>query len=82
MSLPDQPPTFREPTPSERPWVWRLLGVDGSEIGAESERFVSQADAESWLGEEWQRLVEEGVETVVLLEIDREVYGPMALTVH
>jgi hypothetical protein len=42
-------------------------------------RFTSQGDAESWVGECWRELLEDGVDSVVLLEGDREVYGPMSL---
>jgi hypothetical protein len=41
--------------------------------------FSSQADAESWIGEEWERLLKAGVDAVTLVEDDREVYGPMSL---
>lgn len=44
-----------------------------------SPTFPSQADAESWVGESWRDLLAGGVDQVVLLEADREVYGPMSL---
>ena len=57
MNLPDQPPTFRPPTPAERPWWWRLEDAAGAEVDVAGEladqRFASQADAESWVGEIW-----------------------------
>jgi hypothetical protein len=68
-------------------WHWRLLGDDGEEVTAEETapgrgpRFASQGDAESWVGEVWRELVDEGVASVVLLEGEREVYGPMSLSV-
>ena len=83
MNLPDQPTTFRPPTPAERPWWWRLEDAGGEEVQAGEEyvdqRFASQADAESWVGEIWAELVDAGVDQVVLLEHDRVVYGPMSL---
>jgi hypothetical protein len=83
VSLPDVPPTFRQPDPAERPWRWRLRDASGSEVTVSEEyadqRFVSQGDAESWIGEVWRELAEQGVDAVVLLEHDREVYGPMSL---
>jgi hypothetical protein len=83
MNLPDQPPTFRQPTATERPWWWRLEDADGAEITVSSEysgrRFASQADAESWVGEIWAALAEAGVDGVTLIEADRVVYGPMSL---
>ncbi|MEI5674877.1 MULTISPECIES: hypothetical protein [unclassified Nocardioides] len=83
MNLPDQPPTFRQPTPAERPWRWRLEDATGAEVVVEGEladqRFPSQADAESWVGETWSDLAAEGVDAVTLFELDRQVYGPMSL---
>ncbi|WP_372735572.1 hypothetical protein [Nocardioides sp.] len=83
MILPDQPPTFRQPTPAERPWWWRLEGAGGAEVEVSAphagQRFANQADAESWVGECWPALAEEGVESVTLFEHERIVYGPMSL---
>ncbi len=84
MNLPEQPPTFRPPTAAERPWWWRLEDADGNEVTPSEEyagqRFVSQADAESWVGEIWSELVAEGIAAVTLFEGDRAVYGPMPLS--
>lgn len=83
MNLPDQPPTFRQPTSADRPWWWRLENAAGEEVNASDElagrRFASQADAESWVGEIWSDLAAEGVDAVTLFEHDRVVYGPMSL---
>jgi len=83
MNLPDPPPTFRQPSPAERPWWWRLEDAAGGEVAVEGElagqRFASQADAESWVGETWAELADEGVDAVTLFEHDRQVYGPMSL---
>jgi hypothetical protein len=65
---------------AQRPWTWRCHDASGAEVGsADSPGFPNQADAESWLGEAWRELLEDGVESVTLLEGDREVYGPMSL---
>lgn len=80
--LPEEPPTFRPPTPEELPWWWRLEDSSGAEVAAAEfagERFASQADAESWVGEIWADLAEAGVDAVTLFEHDRQVYGPMSL---
>lgn len=81
--LPEQPPTFRAPTPTERPWSWRLEDGSGAEVTVPADyadrRFASQADAESWVGEIWADLAGLGVDAVTLLESDRVVYGPMSL---
>ncbi|WP_165807262.1 hypothetical protein [Nocardioides currus] len=80
--LPEQPATFRQPSATERPWWWRLEDASGAEVAAagfEGQRFLSQADAESWVGEIWAELAEAGVDGVTLFEHDRQVYGPMSL---
>lgn len=83
MNLPEQPPTFRQPTPAEQPWWWRLENSmgDSVEVGEffADQRFASQADAESWVGEIWSDLAAEGVDAVTLFEHERPVYGPMSL---
>jgi hypothetical protein len=84
VNLPEQPPTFRPPSPAERPWSWRLEDASGSEVTVSADyagrRFSSQADAESWVGETWADLAELGVTAVTLMEADRVVYGPMSLS--
>jgi hypothetical protein len=61
-------------------WSWRLETSDGTTVeGVATEKFPSQADAESWIGESWQDLAGQGVDQVVLREGDRQVYGPMSL---
>lgn len=83
MNLPEQPSTFRPPSPAERPWWWRLENAAGGEVSVGTdlagERFSNQADAESWVGEVWPDLAAEGVDAVTLFEHDRRVYGPMSL---
>ena len=62
-------------------WVWRYERTDGSVVDdvPAGEGFPAQSDAESWIGEEWAALLEQGVDAVTLLEGDRVVYGPMSL---
>ncbi len=67
-------------------WLWRYERTEGAEAEIakegtpqEATTFTSQADAESWIGEEWQTLLAAGVDAVTLLEDEREVYGPMSL---
>jgi hypothetical protein len=67
---------------SETDWTWRYERADGTEAERPQdvpEGFPSQADAETWVGEEWRRLLDGGVDAVTLLEGDRVVYGPMSL---
>jgi hypothetical protein len=83
MNLPEQPPTFRPPNAAERPWWWRLEDAAGAEVtitgDLAGQRFASQADAESWVGEIWAELADLGVDGVTLFEHERRVYGPMSL---
>jgi hypothetical protein len=74
-----------DPTPRAT-WRWRFetgsgaeLGVAGGSAASGASGFPSQSDAESWIGEVWRDLLDEGVEQVTLFEGDREVYGPMSL---
>lgn len=64
-------------------WSWRLEQADGTPAepadAPAPPRHASQADAESWLGENWRELREAGVAQVTLLEADSVVYGPMSL---
>jgi hypothetical protein len=66
-------------------WTWRFESADGGPVHQASVpehsrvSFPSQADAESWLGENWRELLDVGVAQVTLLDGDREVYGPMGL---
>jgi hypothetical protein len=63
------------------PWWWQRLNASGAVIEPEGGRqeFPNRSDAESWLGEAWTELADEGVASVTLFEGDREVYGPMSL---
>jgi len=64
------------------PWTWRYEKADGTAITSDDLQeaiFVSQGDAESWLGENWRDLLESGVDQVTLLDDDKTVYGPMSL---
>lgn len=85
--LPDLPPTFLQTESDDlranRPWVWRLEATDGAEVEVSEEyadqHFPTKADAESWVGEVWAELAEQGVAAVTLFEAERLVYGPMSL---
>ena len=46
----------------------------GSSGPAADQSFVSQSDAESWLGENWRELADGGVEQVVLLDNGKSLY--------
>jgi hypothetical protein len=82
-------PTSSSPSPESgaASWRWRWEDTAGHEVqvpegGVAAEvagGFTSQSDAESWIGEMWADVLEEGVDQVTLLEADRQVYGPMSL---
>lgn len=63
-------------------WKWTFQNRDGETVdlsAASVESFDSQADAETWLGEEYPSLVEQGVDDVSLYNGETKVYGPMSL---
>lgn len=62
-------------------WTWTYTGADGQQVVPEdaAEGFLSQAEAEDWIGVSWRELRESGVSSVTLHEDDRVVYGPMSL---
>ena len=52
-------------------WTWTYANESGTAVSPASgtgEAFASQADAESWIGENFRTLLDEGVDTVTLLE--------------
>lgn len=65
-------------------FTWRYEDTAGERLAEPSiegaaDHYVTQGDAESWLGENWRALLEAGVEQVTLLEDTSVVYGPMSL---
>jgi hypothetical protein len=79
MTLGSEPSgsTFRRPEAT--PWWWQLLDADGKVVERERTEFPTRSDAETWVGEVYPDLADEGVAAVTLFEGDREVYGPMSL---
>ena len=79
-----EPSGFSAEPPSPRSlWRWRLEDADGGEVSstvAGNSAVPSQSDAESWVGEVWRELAEDGVSAVTLFEGERLVYGPMSLS--
>jgi hypothetical protein len=84
---PSPPPSsFGVSEQSRSSWQWRFEDASGATVtppeggvAAGAAPFPSQSDAESWIGEVWRDLLDEGVAQVTLFEADREVYGPMSL---
>lgn len=69
-------------SPSSPSWRWRFEDATGAQVtvaGVPDQKFPSQSDAESWVGEMYTDLLEGGADAVTLFEGDREVYGPMSL---
>lgn len=64
------------------PWWWQRHNATGAVVDPDGghQEFPTRGDAESWLGEAWSELLDEGVASVTLFEGDREVYGPMSLS--
>ena len=59
-------------------WTWTYEKADGTDVGR-SPAFETRADAESWVGEAFGDLVDDGVDQVRLFDGETEVYGPMSL---
>jgi hypothetical protein len=57
-------------------WTWRYEKADGSAVTPPGgqEEFPTQGDAESWIGESWKQLLEDGVDRTTLLEDGTVVY--------
>ncbi|TAM89484.1 MAG: hypothetical protein EPN43_06935 [Jatrophihabitans sp.] len=62
-------------------WTWVLEDAGGTRLDQPAVApQPNQADAESWLGENWRQLADGGVAAVRLFDGDVEVYGPMPLS--
>ncbi len=62
-------------------WTWQYEDDSGDDLDVpDAEEFESRSDAESWLGEHFGDLAEQGVAAVTLYEGERKVYGPMSLS--
>ena len=64
-------------------YTWSYENSDGTpmgELAMASVSFPTQAEAESWLGEEWPTLADAGVQAVTLRHGEEVVYGPMSLS--
>jgi len=54
-------------------WRWILRDESGTELRA-TDGWESRAEAEAWLAQHWSRLLEEGAESVSLVQDAREQY--------
>ncbi len=59
-------------------WSWTYENADGEVIGT-SPTFGSRGDAETWVGEAFADLADDGVAQVTLFDGEARVYGPMSL---
>ncbi|MGK4583686.1 hypothetical protein [Kitasatospora sp. HPMI-4] len=57
-------------------FTWRYEKADGTlvEPPGGQEEFASQGDAESWIGESWKQLLDDGADRAVLLDDGHEIY--------
>lgn len=60
-------------------WTWDLLDATRESVPSAAGSFPTQSEAESWLGEEWRTLLDDGVDAVTLRQDGEVVYGPMSL---
>lgn len=61
-------------------WGWELLdGDERSMRRPTSPTFTSRFDAESWLGENWRQLAEQGVAAARLMHDGEQVAPPLPL---
>ena len=56
-----------------REFSWALLDGDGKRMRV-TQSFTSQEEAEAWMGGAWSDLLDEGAESVSLLEGDETIY--------
>jgi hypothetical protein len=59
-------------------WSW-TFETSAGDVTGRSETFDSRGDAESWVGEAFGELLEQGIDQVRLFDGETEVYGPMSL---
>ena len=59
-------------------WHWTYERADGEQLGT-SDGFESRSDAETFIGLEFESLLDRGVDQVRLFDGDTQVYGPMSL---
>lgn len=60
-------------------WTWKFETSDGTPVSprpaaATNEEFGNQSDAESWIGEAFRELLDQGVDQVSLLDGDTVKY--------
>lgn len=64
-------------------YTWLCIDAAGrpmSDPALGGGHFPGRADAEGWLGQEWESLAQQGVAAVTLCRGEEVVYGPMSLS--
>ena len=59
-------------------WTWTYQKADGSTVSpaaGTNQDFGNQADAESWIGETFRELLDQGVDQVTLRHDGAEIYS-------
>ena len=54
-------------------WQWVLHDAEGNDLRS-TEEFESKESAEAWMGQHWSELLEEGAETVSLVQAGEHQY--------
>ena len=54
-------------------WTWVLHDKEGNDLRA-TDSFDSKEAAEAWMGDHWSELLDEGAETVSLMNDDKHEY--------
>jgi ComEC/Rec2-related protein len=54
-------------------FLWKLNDASGQVLRS-TEEFATKDEAESWMGEHWAELLDEGAETVTLMDGDTQLY--------
>ena len=54
-------------------FTWVLHDASGADLRS-TEEFETKESAEAWMGSEWAALLDEGAETVSLMEGDERLY--------
>jgi hypothetical protein len=54
-------------------FLWKLNDASG-QIMRSTEVFATKEEAEGWMGEHWAELLDEGAETVTLMDADTQLY--------
>lgn len=61
-------------------WTWQLESNDSKDLSAiDVPEFEDQGEAETWIGDRWQELLEQGVDSVTLVEDGEVIYTGMSL---